>query len=447
MTRRDFIRRLAALAAAAGFGRGGAALGADDAAAASSAPQGAAGGRSGRSHPLAGKALPPWKPGEFQVHFIYTGVCESLFWIMPDGTTMLLDCGDHPAWKRGKKALWILPDGNRTAPEWIARYVERVNPAKRDVDYLMITHHHSDHAGMEGWGAGTRDWNGETLSVSGFLQAADTLRFRYAFDRGWPDFAEPIPNGLCDSRSFPHVRKALAYLAERDGTQLRRFEVGAVDQIAQLRGGAATDGFSVVNIAGNGRILRRDGTVRDLYEDMHGVRRLNENGMSLGLLAKYGPFRLYAAGDFSDSFTRPDGTKCNIEKELAKELDPVDVAKVNHHGHHSMPQELVAALRARVWTASVWDQLHITDDVLARLADRAAYPGPRLVAPGVFSPERRYASRGKAFTRDIAPEALDAGHVVVTVAPGGAAYTVAYVTADDESMRVAGAYDFLSAGC
>ena len=55
---------------------------------------------SGKNHPLAGKKLPPWKPGEFQVHFIYTGVAESMFWILPDGTTMLLDCGDHAAWTR-----------------------------------------------------------------------------------------------------------------------------------------------------------------------------------------------------------------------------------------------------------------------------------------------------------------------------------------------------------
>ena len=30
-----------------------------------------------------------WKPGEFQVHFIYTGVAESMFMIFPDATTML----------------------------------------------------------------------------------------------------------------------------------------------------------------------------------------------------------------------------------------------------------------------------------------------------------------------------------------------------------------------
>ncbi len=108
----------------------------------------------GSKHPLVGKPLPAWKPGEFQVHFIYTGVAESMFWIMPDGTTMLLDCGDHPAWTRGKLAVWVLPNGRRYAGEWIARYVTRVNPSKTDVDYMMLSHHHGDHGGMDRWGAG-----------------------------------------------------------------------------------------------------------------------------------------------------------------------------------------------------------------------------------------------------------------------------------------------------
>lgn len=44
-----------------------------------------------------GGTWPGWQPGHFQLHSIYTGVCESMFLIYPDGTSMLLDCGDHPA--------------------------------------------------------------------------------------------------------------------------------------------------------------------------------------------------------------------------------------------------------------------------------------------------------------------------------------------------------------
>ena len=384
----------------------------------------------GSAHPCVGKPLPPWKPGEFQVHFIYTGAAESMFWIMPDGTTMLLDCGDHAAYTRGKKALWLLPSGSRNSGEWIARYVTRVNPAKTDVDYMMISHHHADHVGCEGWG--------------GFLQAADTLKFRKCFDRGWPNFNDPIPDERCDAYCYRYVRKTIDTLVKRDGMEMVKFDVGAVNQVAMLKDAASHRGFKIVNITGNGKILCRDGSIRNLYADRLGAKGLNENGMSLGVIVQYGPFRFYSAGDFSDGWRLPDNSLLSTESELAKELDPVDVAKVNHHGHHSMPTPIVSALRASVWTACVWDALHMTADTLTRLSDRNAYPGPRLVATQLFSPLRRIEDAGKPFLADIAPEAFDAGHVVLTVAPGGMTYNIAYVTVDDESMNVTGAYDFVS---
>ena len=208
---------------------------------------------SGKGHPLAGKKLPPWKPGDFQVHFIYTGVAESMFWILPDGTTMLLDCGDHAAWTRGKKAVWILPNGKRHAGEWIARYVTRVNPAKTAVDYLMLSHHHSDHGGGEAWGAGTRDWNGTKISLRGSVQAADTLKFGTAFDRGWPNFNDPIPDERCDSNCYPLMHKVYAYLMQRDGLKMEPFKVGAKNQVAMRKDAAAYPSFSITNITGNGR--------------------------------------------------------------------------------------------------------------------------------------------------------------------------------------------------
>jgi len=440
VNRRDFVKAALAVPFIGAAGTGGAAC--------SQAAERCVGDNApcqGLKHPLTGKKLPPWKPGEFQVHFIYTGVAESMFWIMPDGTTMLLDCGDHPAITRGKLAVWVLPNGKRHAGEWIARYVLRVNPKGKDVDYLMISHHHADHAGMTGWGAGEREWNGRKLSVSGVLQAADFLKFKTCFDRGWPNFNDPIPDERCNELAYRHLRDVFAYLMERDGLKMEKFTVGAVNQVA-LKNAAAFPGFSVTNITGNGKIRRRDGSVRDLYAERHDAKRLNENGMSLGLMVQYGPFRFYTAGDFYDVFKLPDGTKRDLELELAKEVDPVDVAKINHHGHHSMHLPLVAALRARVWTACMWDQLHVTADTLTRLSSREAYPGPRLIAPAVFPPERRFEDAGKPFLADIAPESFNAGHVVLTVAPGGVTYNVAYVTADDESMKVTGAYDFTSKG-
>ncbi|MBR4614516.1 MAG: MBL fold metallo-hydrolase, partial [Kiritimatiellae bacterium] len=228
------------------------------------------------------------------------------------------------------------------------------------------------------------------------------------------------------------------------GLTMERFRVGAVNQVAMRHDAEAHPMFSIANITGNGKILCRDGSVRDLYAEMHGAEKLDENGMSLGLLVQYGPFRFFSAGDFSDTIRLPDGQCRNIEAELAKELDPVDVAKLNHHGWRSMPKELVAALRARVWTVCVWDKLQMTADALENVCSRSIYQGPRMVAPTVFTPARRIEDAGRPHLADIAPESFEAGHVVLTVAPGGETYSIVYVTADDESMMITGAYDFVS---
>ena len=89
---------------------------------------------------------PAWKEGEMEIHHIYTGRGESNFMIFPDGTTMLVDAGD---WDPDDypKMCELLPDSTQRAGEWIARYVKHMNPNKECVDYLMVSHFHSDHTG------------------------------------------------------------------------------------------------------------------------------------------------------------------------------------------------------------------------------------------------------------------------------------------------------------
>jgi hypothetical protein len=314
---------------------------------------------------------------------------------------------------------------------------------------MMLSHHHNDHGGMEGWGAGQPiDWKGQKIWRNGFMLAAETLKFRYGFDRGWPNFNDPVPDEQGDDdKCLPHLRRTIAFLQERDGLEMVPFRVGAVNQVAMRRNAAEYPSFKITNICGNGKILCRDGSVKDLFDWLHGYKGwFNENCMSLGLMVQYGPFRFYTAGDFAEQMKKPDGTRLWMEDCIAPELDPVDVAKMNHHGCYSMAESIVSALQARVWTACVWDKVHLPEVTLERLADRSIYPGPRLIAPGVFTPLKRLEMASKPFLADIAPESFEAGHMVLTVAPGGKTYNLAYVTADDESMKVTGAYDFVSKG-
>ena len=393
----------------------------------------------GKSDKAAGKPWKGWKKGNFQVHFIYTGVAESMFMIFPDGTTMLLDCGDHDAIGRGKLAVPVFPSPARHSGDWIARYVERVNPNGSDVDYMMLSHYHCDHAGDPHFNDGKVIRDGKEFALSGFTQAAERLSFRKAIDRAWPDYNDPIP--MPDDYMgdiVAHIRSFYERTKEKKGLEIEKFQVGAKDQIKLMRDPGQYPEFSIRNICGCGRIAALDGTVTDLYKEFvaAGEEELNENGMSLGIVISYGDFRFYTAGDFCDRFKRPDGTEVEIEEELAKVCQPVHVAKVNHHGHYSMPAPLVSALRPRVWVTCVWDQLHDVAPVMERLADRKLYPGDRVLCPCIFPAERRAEDAGSPWLDDIATPCFDGAHVVLDVDRGGRRYSISLIDARDESMNV-----------
>lgn len=402
----------------------------------------------GQNDKSVGKPWRGWKKGQFQVHFIYTGVAESMFYIFPDGTTMLLDCGDHNAIGRGKLAVPVLPNPDRHAGEWIARYVQRVNPSGSDVDYMMLSHYHSDHAGCSTFYASKDRRDEQDYFLSGFSQAAESLNFGKAFDRSWPTYDDPIPiNDESDGGTVGHMKRFYEYMQKHRGMQMEKFKLGAVNQIAMLKNPSEYKNFSVRNICANGSIAYPDGTVKDLYKDRiakEHPKTLNENGMSLGMIFTYGEFKFYTAGDFSDKWKLPDGAEYEIEDAIADACDKVNVAKINHHGHYSMPRKLIEALQARVYVSCVWDQLHNVAPVMERLADRSIYPDDRIICPGIFPNERREEDAGKIWMSDINKDSFDGGHIILNVEPDGKRYSITYLTADDESMTVKSVIEFNS---
>lgn len=400
----------------------------------------------GAGMPQVGKPWTGWKKGHFQVHFIYTGVAESMFMIFPDGTTMLLDCGDHDAASRADKAVAILPHYGKHSGEWIARYVRRVNPNGADVDYMMLSHYHNDHAGGEGFYASKETWNGEDYYLSGFSQAGKFLTFKKAVDRAWPTFDDPIP--LPDDYNkgtLRQMKKFYERISREQGTVIERFRLGSTDQIIPLRDPESCKGFMVRNICANGRVCAEDGTIRDLYAETIAREhpdKLSENGMSLGMVISYGPFRFFTAGDFSDMVETADGNAIRTEDVLAEICGPANVAKVNHHGHHSMSEKLVSALRSQVYVSCVWDTLHNTQDTLKRLTDRNLYPDKRIICPGIFPAARRATDYDKPWLEDISNSSFGGGHVVLDVEPGGRRFSITYLNAADESMTVRSVMDF-----
>ena len=396
-----------------------------------------------------GRPWKGWERGEFQVHFIYTGVGESMFMIFPDGTSMLLDCGDHDvvsrSQARGRVPLPLLPGGSRHAGEWIARYVQRVNPGGNKVDYMMLSHYHIDHGGGRRFYSGIKPGT-EDYRLSGFSEAAEYLSFGKAFDRCYPQMKEPIPLGENVEESI-QMRQFYDFQTRERGMKVEQLRLGAEDQIVMLKDPSAFGSFKIRNISANGRIALRDGTIRDLYADRIAKthpKSLNENGMSQGIFIKYGPFSFYTAGDFSDSWKDENGVTHIIEEEMADAVWHADVAKLNHHGYlNSMPRKLVKALSARVWVSCVWDQPHTAPPTLETLSDRSLYPGDRIICPTCFTAQRRDEDAGKPGVGDICESAFDGGHIVLNVEKGGKAYSISYLTAVDESMKVKSVMRFI----
>src|ERR1700721_2992225 len=95
-----------------------------------------------------GAPLPAWTPGMLDIHQIATGRGNAALFILPDGTTLLVDAG---AAGDGIPETDPHPDASRSPGMWIVRYLQRhLPPGVTGLDYALITHFHADHMGQLG---------------------------------------------------------------------------------------------------------------------------------------------------------------------------------------------------------------------------------------------------------------------------------------------------------
>lgn len=373
-----------------------------------------------------GGFCPGWRPGEFDIHFIHTGVGEQTFFIFPDGTTMLLDCGDtHHA--KYMKDVPPMPDHSRYGGEWTSRYIRRLISG-REIDYVMASHWHGDHVGDLMFG-GKRTADGR--AVCGIPLVGEYFRFRHYLDRRYPamadDSLDPDPQALSLMREW--LPRACA-----GGMQAHRFEVGALNQIRLLKNPAAFADFEVRNIAANAEVWDGKSGVVD-YGKIHTAKtgkRIHENRLSAVLRFRYGKFSYYTGGDAELTLIGADGKEFNFEAAIGRATGPVSVCKTNHHaGAFAMSPEFVREVRAKTYLSSVWQAKMVDRKSLSAMCSRELYPGDRIVCFGYVAD----------CVRDVAADYADCippvqGHTVVKVAPGGDTYRVFVLDASDESMRI-----------
>ena len=370
-------------------------------------------------------AYPGWKPGELDIHCIQTGCGEQTFFIFPDGTTMLLDCGDM---YRPQYLMHVprQPSPERLGGEWVSRYVQRLIP-QRTIDYFVLTHWHADHCG----GPSLRSERAaDGRRVCGITRFAEDFAIRHYFDHQYPRSGVYAANPDLDALEM--MREWIPLMQSWCGMQPHAFEVGALNQIKMLGPDAAKyeKSFSIRNLHANCVYWDGEGGTIDYAPEYLRQRperkgTIAENALSLGFRLDYGKFSAYFGGDID----YPD-----YERRLASVIGKVNVCKMNHHGcPTSMGRELCRELAPQLYLASIWSPNQVTDANLVNMTSRELYPGPRYLCPGYLPNVKRREYAGRDFMNDYLPVQ---GHTVVKVAPGGEAWEFFVLTAEDESMAV-----------
>ena len=388
---------------------------------------------------------PRWQPGELDIHFIQTGVGEQTFFIFPDGTTMLLDCGDgyNPNYL---KFIPRRPSADRLGGEWVSRNVQRLmngqaarSPSgRRTIDYFVLSHWHGDHCGSPSLRTKTLP---DGRKVCGITLFAEDFNIRHYFDHQWPR-AGDYAYGL-DKYAMEMVREWIPFMQKRCGMEPHTFKVGALNQIALLNDakGHFAKSFSIRNICSNAVYWDgADGTINYAPEYIRLHPKMNggiyENSLSNGIRIHYGPFRAFFGGDIDDPA---------YEALVGKVVGPVDVCKTNHHAcPSSMGAAFCASVRAKAYMTSVWSPNQITSKNLVNMASHELYPGERIILYGHMPKEKREHYADRAFMKDVVPVQ---GHSVFKVAPGGKTFEAFVLTNEDESMRILYRKRFVSGKC
>ncbi len=375
-----------------------------------------------------GDSFPLWGEGYLDIHHINTGKGESVFLMLPDGTTLLVDAG---ATNRPKPRVTDpRPDGTRTPGEWITRYILHMleNQPVKKLNYILLTHFHDDHMGsITSASKLSRSGN---FKLSGITEVGENIPFDNLIDRGWPgyDWPEPLKGGLISN----YVSFAKWYAANK-GVQVSKFAVGSRSQFKLVVNPGKYPEFEIRNIAANGHVWTGvGGNERNYFPPVESLpegQYPNENMCSIAFRVSYGKFDYFNGGDIT---TGIQGQWQDIETPVGLVTGPVEVCETNHHAYYdAMGYPFIQALRPGVFIIQSWSPSHPSPSVLARMMSSWTYQEPRDV----------FATNMMEETRVVIGERIDSmksqqGHIVIRVSPGGGTFMIYVLDDSAESFAI-----------
>ncbi|MBR1632255.1 MAG: hypothetical protein IJ686_00665 [Bacteroidales bacterium] len=381
---------------------------------------------------LIGKPLPQWKPGELDIHAVNAGRGESMFYIFPDGTTMVCDAGaaivkNHPIPGTDPK-----PNAAISAGRVIADYIKYFLPQQSGgkVDYFLLSHYHGDHMGeyKESYPLNEEG----NFRMNGITELGVLVPFRKIIDRGDPAVFVSDCTREGNSPGLINYRKYISWSERTHGTVYEPFEPGILDQISLVHADYAVPApFSIRNIASSGYVWTGSGTenatrIPSKEEQMApGGIMAPENIMSCCIHLEYGKFDWFSGGDIQYTGMTQTPWK-DIETPIAKVMPQVEGMKACHHGtRNANGENLLRALCPDIFVVNAWRDIHPYDATVVRLL--GINPNCEIYSTNVT------AANYERLWNSLSNFGATQGHIVVRVAPGGEEYTV-YVL-DDSDQR------------
>ena len=385
-----------------------------------------------------GDVLPEWTEGFMDIHHINTGRGNATFFVLPDGTTLLVDAGAlDPTSPRVLSArnTPASPGPERQAGEWIARYISKFMTMSKltpKLDYAQITHFHDDHFGTPYPGAKKSD--GGDFVLTGITEVAAFLPIQKMIDRAWPDYNYPKAVDHPDVNNYLNFVK---WQSKNRGTVFERSKPGRNDQIVLVKNKAKyAQNFEVRNIIANGELWTGLGiNTRQLFPEISSLQPSqypSENMCSIGVRISYGNFDYFSGGDLPGVLRFGAPIWNDVETPVSKIVGPVDAHILDHHGNRdSQNESLLASLRPRVIIIPVWSSDHPGHDVLDRIYSQQIYQGERDVfATGMLEANKLVI--GELLNKLKSQK----GHIVIRIEPGGAHYKVIILDDTNENFNV-----------
>ena len=223
-----------------------------------------------------GEALPAWEEGWLDIHSINGGRGESFYYILPDGTTMLIDAAGAPPHELAVTAdptnggTPSRPSADISCGQVIVNYIKHFAPevAGGKIDYFMASHYHGDHIGAwrDSWQT-LYKWPLHPMGgfvVNGLPDVGTQIPIVKIIDRGdWGDAGGRCSADYIDSggkKRYQNYMKFVEWTKTANGTVRETLEVGRNDQIVMLHHPEKYTNFSIRNVASSGDIWTGSGT-------------------------------------------------------------------------------------------------------------------------------------------------------------------------------------------